>query len=210
MVFLMCALSIIPYMLLLPFLSHGNVFGVVRYLKECLSFLWTADWDGILTIDNLVKRNLSLVNWCCLCCCDGETVDHLLLHCKFAHALWSEVFLMFGLQWVMPRMVVSLLFAWENYLGLHSSVWNMVPTCLMWLIWRERNTRTYEDVEKSAEFLKSLLVGTLFGWSHIWGFTQVFSFLISCILFLFDLFVVHSVHHCEHDVLFLMKIFITY
>ena len=80
----------------------------------------------------------------------------------------------------------------------------------MWLIWRERNTRTFEDVEKSAEFLKSLLVGTLFGWSHIWGFTQVFSFLISCILFLFDLFVVHYVHHREHDVLFLMKIFITY
>ena len=83
--------------------------------------LWTAVQDSILTIDNLVKRNLSLVNWCCLCRCNGETVDHLLLHCKFAHALWSELFLMFGLQWVMPRMVVSLLFAWENYLGLHSS-----------------------------------------------------------------------------------------
>ena len=83
--------------------------------------LWTAVRDSILTIDNLVKRNLSLVNWCCLCRCNGETVDHLLLHCKFAHALWSELFLMFGLQWVMPRMVVSLLFAWENYLGLHSS-----------------------------------------------------------------------------------------
>ena len=65
-------------------------------------------------------------------------MDHLLLHCMFAHTLWSEVFFMFGLQWVMLRTVVSLLFAWENYLGLHlSSVWNIVPTCLMWLIWRE-------------------------------------------------------------------------
>ncbi|KAK4597302.1 hypothetical protein RGQ29_015031 [Quercus rubra] len=26
-----------------------------------------------------------------------ENVDHLLIHCKFAHGLWSEVFLMFGL-----------------------------------------------------------------------------------------------------------------
>lgn len=75
------------------------------------SFLWTVARDSILTIDNLVKRNLSLVNWCCLCRCNGETMDHLLLHCKFAHALWSEVFLMFGLQRVMPRTVVSLLFA---------------------------------------------------------------------------------------------------
>ena len=38
MVFLMCTLSIIPYLLLLPFLSLGSVFGVLRYLEECLSF----------------------------------------------------------------------------------------------------------------------------------------------------------------------------
>ena len=42
-------------------------------------------------------------------------MDHLLLHCKFAHALWSEVFLMFGVQWVMPSTIVSLLFAWRNW-----------------------------------------------------------------------------------------------
>ena len=51
----------------------------------------------------------------------------------------------------------------------------MVPACLMWLIWREQNTHMFEDVEESVDFLKSLLVGTLFGWSHIWGFTQCIS-----------------------------------
>ena len=101
-------------------------------------FLWTAARDSTLTIDNLVKRNLPLVNWCCLCRYDGETVDHLLPHCKFINALWSEVFLMFGIQWVMPRTIVSLLCAWENDLRIHSSsISNMVPACLMWLIWRE-------------------------------------------------------------------------
>ena len=154
--------------------------------KRVSFFLWIAAQDSILTIDNLVKRNLHLVNSCCLCRCDGETVDHLLLYCKFANALWSEVFLMFGIQWVMPRMVVSLLCAWENYLGIHSSsIWNMVPACLMWLIWRKRNTCTFEDVEKSIDLLKSLLVGTLFGWSRIWDFTMYFRIWFSAICFWF-------------------------
>ena len=55
----------------------------------------------------------------------------------------------------------------------------------MWLIWRERNTRTFEDVEKSIDLLKSLLVGTLFGWSRIWVLRNVFPYLISSNLFLF-------------------------
>ena len=97
-------------------------------------FLWTATRGGILTIKNLVK-NLPFVNWCCLCRCDEEIGDHLLLHCKFAHALWSEVFLMFGVKWVMPSIVVPLLFAWRNWLGNYSSnVWNRVLVCLMWLV----------------------------------------------------------------------------
>ena len=125
---------------------------------------------GILIIDNLVMKNLPFVNWCCLCRCDEENVDHLLLRCKFAHALWSEVFLMFGVQCVMLNLVVSLLFAWRNWLGNYSSnVWNMVPACLMWLVWKEHNARTFEDIERPIGPLKTSLVRTLFEWSRIWG-----------------------------------------
>ena len=112
----------------------------IKIPKRVAFFLWTAARNWILTIDNLVKKNLPLVNWCCLCRCDKETLDHLLLHCKFSHALWSEVFLMF-VQLVMPNTVVSLLFAWRNWLGTYSSnVWNMVLACLMWLVWKEHNS----------------------------------------------------------------------
>ena len=94
---------------------------------------YTCKVGGILTIDNLIKKNLPLVNCCCLCQCDEETMDHLLLHCKIAHALWCEAFFfMLGVQWVMPRTVISLLFTWRNWLGNYfSNVWNMVPVCLM-------------------------------------------------------------------------------
>ena len=128
---------------------------------------------GILRIDNLVKKNLPKVNWCCLCQCDEETVDHSLLHCKFVHTLSSEVFSLFGIQWVMPKTVVSLLSAWWNWLGIQSSnVWNMVPAYLMWLTWKEHNAQTFEDIERTVDLLKSLLTRTLFEWSCIWSFTH--------------------------------------
>ena len=60
--------------------------------------LWIAGRNGILTIDNLVKRGQVLVNRCCLCFCGEETVDHLLLHCKFSHVLWSAIFEVFGIH----------------------------------------------------------------------------------------------------------------
>ena len=137
---------------------------MLRCLKWCLSFYGQLlGVHGILTIDNLVKRNLPIVNRCCLCRCNEETVDHLLLHCKFARALWSEIFLVFVVQWVMLNTIVSLLFARRNWLGTFSSnIWNMVPACLTWLIWEERSSQTFEDIERLVDLLKSLLAKTLF------------------------------------------------
>jgi hypothetical protein len=34
-------------------------------------------------------------------------------------------------------------------------VWKMVLLCLMWCLWRERNVRYFEDLERSLEKLKS-------------------------------------------------------
>ena len=68
----------------------------VKVPKRVAFFLWTTARGEILTIDNLVKKKLPLVNWCCLCRGKEEIVDHLLIHCKYAHTLWSEILLWFG------------------------------------------------------------------------------------------------------------------
>jgi hypothetical protein len=54
-----------------------------------------------------------VVNRCWLCEMEGESVDHLLLHCATASALWNAFFFVrFGLCWVMPRSVKELIACW--------------------------------------------------------------------------------------------------
>ena len=55
-------------------------------------FVWTAVHGQILTLDNLMVRGRILVNRCCMCHRNEETVDHLLLHCPIAHSLWVYMF----------------------------------------------------------------------------------------------------------------------
>jgi hypothetical protein len=141
-------------------------------------FNWTAARGKILTCDNLMKKGHMLAAWCCMCKNGWETGDHLLLHCEVATALWGFVFQMFGSQWVLPAKVIDLLFGWFNGFGKHSSdIWNLVPLCLMWSLWQERNSRIFEDKEKSFLHLQEYFVGLLYDCSRSWGFTTASSLL---------------------------------
>ena len=104
----------------------------VKAPRRVSFFVWTAIWDKILIDDNLWGRGFDFVDWSIMCRYNGETVDHLLLHCEKAYWLWSLVFRSFEISWVLPRSIADTLFGWWNWLGKHlSSVWNLVPLCLM-------------------------------------------------------------------------------
>ena len=75
-------------------------------------FVWTAALEKILTMDNLRKRNVVVVEWCCLCKKSGESIDHLLLHCEVACDLWVSIYNLFGVVRVMPRRVIDILNNW--------------------------------------------------------------------------------------------------
>ena len=91
-----------------------------------------------------------LVNRCCMCCCKEESVDHPLFFCLVVHSLWMYMLQLFGIDWVMPGLVADLLFCWYHWLGKHNSdIWNLVPGCLMWIIWTKRNWYSFEDFGKS-------------------------------------------------------------
>ena len=52
------------------------------------------------------------------------------------------------------------------------------------MIWWERNNCTFKDIVSSIDFLKPIVVGTLFQWCRIWVLHNVFSFFIFFFLFI--------------------------
>ena len=77
------------------------------------------------------------------------------------------VFGLFGVCWVMPTSVVGLLASWQGRFGHHRNgdIWMVVPHCLMWCIWKERNSRCFEDNDCSMLDLKLLFFRTLI---YVW------------------------------------------
>jgi hypothetical protein len=61
-------------------------------------FVRLAALGKILTIDNLRRRKVIVTNRFCMCKRSEEMVDHLLLNCEVAYALWSAFFGRFGLS----------------------------------------------------------------------------------------------------------------
>ena len=50
-----------------------------------------------------------------------------------------------------------------------------MPLCLLWIVWRECNQRTFEDVEHPTSKLIELFFGLLFDWARVGGLTSVHS-----------------------------------
>ena len=51
-------------------------------------FVWTAALGKFLTIDNLRKMKVWILDWCYMCKCNGESIDHLFLHCPVGYGVW--------------------------------------------------------------------------------------------------------------------------
>jgi hypothetical protein len=80
-------------------------------------FVWVAAMGRIISIDNLRKQRVLVVDWCFMCKRSGESIDHLLLHCPISQELWCFILCLFGVQLVMPRGVKELLDCWKAGLG---------------------------------------------------------------------------------------------
>ena len=138
-------------------LSLGEWCGKRRFLQGWLFSHGLLPWKILIT-DNLCKRHIIVLDWCYMCKRCEESVDHLLLHYPIAFELWSLVFCLFGIHWVMPHKVIELFEYWQGKFGRHRNIGfrRLMPHCLMWCIWSERNARCFEGSERSLLEIKGL------------------------------------------------------
>jgi hypothetical protein len=86
----------------------------------------------ILTAENLQNRHIILVSRCCLCKRDGETVEHLLLHCFFTKEVCEGNERSVA---ELKQLVLKTLFEWVSVLGClpFSNFLDFLDLCSFWV-----------------------------------------------------------------------------
>ena len=115
------------------------------------TFVWLALRKKILTMDNLRRRNMVVVNACPLCLADEETVDHLLLHCKMTKALWSSILNDFNCCWVLPESLPDFFQQWISPINTSKGKTMSYP---FWHVSGQFGKREIEDASKGPLRLK--------------------------------------------------------
>ena len=65
-------------------------------------------------------------------------------------------------------------------------IFDAIPLCIMWTIWKERNYRVFEDVERSTMVVKQAFLKSLYKWMVLFSshsFSSILD-LIDCCNFL--------------------------
>ena len=83
-------------------------------LSHIVFFTCTTTLGWILMISNLRSQGFVLVNLCCLCNNNEETINHLLIHCEYTSDLWPLVLNLFGVLWALPSNILELLYFWKT------------------------------------------------------------------------------------------------
>ena len=68
-------------------------------------FTWTMFSGKILSVQNHWKRNILITDRCCMCKNSRKSVENF-VQCSMARCIWSFVFALFGVSWVMPKIVI--------------------------------------------------------------------------------------------------------
>lgn len=170
-------------------------------------FIWLASKNKILTWDRIQKKGFNGPSRCCLCNNDGETRDHLLINCPFAKKLWTNTKRTFNKSGIAPREFNELVFQWNKEVfqcRVVKRAWNLISGFVLWMVWKERNRRVFQNSAKEPEVIwgravelmqETILVDKWDG--EDWKANQVEQGILSKLNLKFEM--VHHKHTSRHD-----------
>ena len=93
-------------------------------------------------------------------------MDHILLHYTRTRVLWHLLFSLFGVVWVLPSSIREVLLGWHgSFVGKkRKKTWRAAPLYRFWTIWKERNSKTFDNEGQSIQGLKSSFSCNLGAW----------------------------------------------
>eukprot|EP00253_Pinus_taeda_P017009 PITA_17009 len=117
-------------------------------------FAWLVAKNKILTWDKLQKKGFSGPSRFYLCKREAETQDHLLIKCGYARNLWREVEKLFLKPERYPKETNEVIFHWQKdkfQCKVVRKAWDLIASFVIWMVWKERNRKVFQDKLKSTE-----------------------------------------------------------
>lgn len=95
------------------------------------------------------------MNACPLCLSDEKSIDHLLQNYRVAHCFWNSILRWFGVSWVLPKSITELFKVWKFPISHRQGKEMRCASfpAILWILWKERNTRLFEGKETRVECL---------------------------------------------------------
>jgi hypothetical protein len=107
-------------------------------------FAWLANQNRIWTADRLTKRGWPNCGLCPLCKQCTETIDHLLVHCRYTTRLWGLIKVWMGLNDLQPAQWANLdMAAWWSMMAGGRKAMASLTLLVSWEVWNERNARVF-------------------------------------------------------------------
>lgn len=127
-------------------------------------FLWLLIRQRVLTQTNLQRRGFALASQCLLCKESVEDIEHLFCRCPVTSQVWDYFR---PSQDASSRGTVGeILLNWcPQNSSLHGTlIRSFIPHALVWLLWKERNARCFDEEGITVQQLISRIKECVWGW----------------------------------------------
>jgi hypothetical protein len=131
-------------------------------------FFWLVLHRRLWTAARRNRHGLQDDDACVLCSQEPETADHLIIGCAFTRELWFGLLDPLGLTALLPTASEDVAPWWLRQRlqldGVARPAFDSMLLLVSWIIWKERNSRTFTGVSTGVQQLRQKIVREADDW----------------------------------------------